>query len=365
MKIQAFLLHRFADLGAPRGRQALRSVLAVALAVWAAHRLDLHEAWWAAISAFAVTQAHLNGSLYRGVLRILGTVAGGLAGYAGGLWLSPHLVPFVLACALVTWGTLHMALVGRHSYAWVLGGVTFVMVMCDAVSTPIALLEFAMDRVLNVVLGTVACLLVAVADHGLVRWLGLPPAAAPPAPVPLSRDRRQAMWQAAHAALAVALLALAVKLYPLGAMAQAMVTTVAVLVVPPGPGALAPQGSVMQRMRQRLAGCLMAGLVAALLLPLIEGHALACQFALALGVWLGAWMQGSSPALRYAAIQFAIAFIMVFVQDRGWTVNEQAAAQRFAGMLAGVLVLALIVRGVSAAAAARARPSAPGPGPRR
>jgi hypothetical protein len=66
-----------------------------------------------------------------------------------------------------------------------------------------------------------------------------------------------------------------------------------------------------------------------------------CQLALGVGVWFGAYLQSGAVSIRYMGVQFAIAFIMVFVQDRGWTINEAPALERLAGILAGMGVLAL------------------------
>src|ERR1700712_3727869 len=64
--------------------QALRPVLSVAMAVAAAHALGLHDAWWAAITAFMVMQANFGASLYRGLLRVVGTVVGAALGFVLG-----------------------------------------------------------------------------------------------------------------------------------------------------------------------------------------------------------------------------------------------------------------------------------------
>jgi hypothetical protein len=44
--------------------------------------------------------------------------------------------------------------------------------------------------------------------------------------------------------------------------------------------------------------------------------------------------------------QFSVAFIMVFVQDQGWTVEVEPAIERLAGVFAGICVLGLIFAGM-------------------
>ncbi|RZL94312.1 MAG: FUSC family protein [Variovorax sp.] len=366
MRVPQVLRQTVAELGAelrglrprgPRAFAALRAVAAVAIAVLAAHVLGLRDAWWSGISAFVVLQADFDTSFYRGVLRILGTALGALLGYLLGLGLGLHPVLFTLVVTGITWGGLHAALTQRHGYAWVLGVATFIMVMCDALQAPGQLAEFAVDRLLNVGLGTLACVLVVAATQGRVRASAARSRMSTVAAPAMTQDHRAAALHALHGAVAVALLGVFAIMYPLGALPQAMVTTIAVLVVPPNPQARAAGGPVMQRMTQRFAGCLLAGAMAALLLPLIEARAFWCQLALAGGVWIGAYLQQGQGGVRYVATQFSVAFIMVFVQDRGWAVQEAAALQRLAGVLVGIAALALIVNVVGRLAAVWPRAS--------
>jgi hypothetical protein len=59
---------------------------------------------------------------------------------------------------------------------------------------------------------------------------------------------------------------------------------------------------------------------------------------------------------RYAAIQFTVAFLMVFVQDGGWHADVEAASGRFAGIAIGVALMMTVlisIDGIRAAAAGR------------
>ncbi len=327
----------------PRNLEALRPVASVALAVAACHALGLPDSWWGAITAFTVMQARGLDSLYRGVLRVLGTIAGAALAWWLGPLLAHHSWAFVLGLALAAWLGLFGALALRHSYAWVLALVTFAMVACEALQADgAALAQFARDRVVNVVVGSAACVLVAwLADlAGLRTGSGGAPWRAVPASATL---RPHAARHAAQGALAIAVLALILLVGELRHFTQAMVTTIAVLVVPLEGLASDPRGSVVQRMVQRVAGCLLAIALAGALLPWISGHPLWCQFALAAGVWCAAYLQRGGASVRYAAIQFGVGFIMVFVQDHGWRVDEAPVLQRMGGMLAGIAVLSLVM----------------------
>ncbi len=337
----------------PRARLALRPVLSVAIAVAAAHAIGLADTWWAAISAFIVMQEDFGASVYRGVLRIVGTLIGAGLGFLLGPPIVGHPVVFVALMALAAWFGLFGALVFRHSYAWVLGSVTFVMLMCEAITVHGGLSDFAAERVANIVLGALACVVVSgLTDPRFIAFVtgrgkrqADAQAAAEQAAAAAPIDRRGAGWHAFNGALAVALLSILVSLQDLKAFPQAMVTTIAVLVVPFTGSAAERQGSVMQRMVQRFVGCLLAGAAAFALLPLIGQQPVWCQVALAVGVWLGAYLQRGPVSVRYTAIQFSVAFLMVFVQDRGWTVNAGPALLRLGGVFAGIAALSLVLFG--------------------
>ncbi|MBB3177644.1 FUSC family protein [Variovorax sp. Sphag1AA] len=330
-----------------RAIQAMRPVLSVALAVGAAHALGLTDTWWAAISAFVVMQEDFGASLYRGALRILGTLAGAGLGIALGSLVAANAAAFVFTMGLAAWAGLFAALRFRHGYAWVLSLVTFVMVLCEAFSLRVQLVPFAMERVSNIVVGTVACVIVAglTEPRFIAAWFGRAAAgvdlASPPPASPA--DRRAVALHALDGAMAVALLAIVVVMHDLRSFPQAMVTAIAVLIVPIGVDANDVHGSVMQRMVQRFAGCFVAGAVAFALLPLVQEKPVWCQIALALGVWTGAYLQRGAPRLRYAALQFSVAFLMMFVQDRGWTVEPEPALVRLGGVFAGIAALALVL----------------------
>ncbi len=320
----------------------------MALAVAAAHAVGLQDSWWAAISAFMVMQESLSASFRRGLHRIVGSAAGAALGYWMGPLVGPFPLIFVPLMALLTWGGLYAALTSRYDYAWVLALVTFVMVMCEAAGPHHDLEMFAFERMANVIVGTIACVLVAVAIELALRSANRNTPARPmqmPGPAPdVPVDPRDAVLHALPGGITVGMLAAAVGAFDLGALTQGMVTTVAVMIVPLDRRSGEPNVLVTNRMLQRVVGCLLAGAAAFALFPLIGTMPVLCQAALFAGILCAAIVEVRIPRLRYGAIQFAIAFIMVFVQDRGWSVHEEAATGRLAGILIGTVVLYAVFR---------------------
>jgi uncharacterized membrane protein YccC len=334
----------------PRNIRALRQVASVALAVLACHALGLADSWWAAISAFTVMQASWRPTLERAGLRILGTMAGALLGWMLGPLLLAHAWFFVLAVILVAWLGLYRALAFSHGYAWVLGLVTFVMVACEARAAGLgALFGFARERVIDVAVGSLACVVVAAVVDALGSRPPSPDAARQAPAFDAGLLRRNAAHLAMHAAFAIAVLALVSTMAELRHFAQAMVTTIAVLIVPLEGSTPDPRKRVAERMVQRVAGCLLALALAAAVLPWVQGRPVGAQLVLAAGVWCAAYLQEGAAAVRYMAVQFGVAFIMVFVQDRGWSAGDAPVLQRMGGILAGIAVLALAMGAMAAA----------------
>ncbi|ALM87309.1 hypothetical protein ASB57_27270 [Bordetella sp. N] len=380
----------------------IEALLSVALAVAVAHSLHLTHTWWAALSGFAVMQTAFSASLQRAAYRIVGTIAGGLLGTLAGPWVGSVPWLFVPAMAAIGAVTVYNVNASRWAYAWMLGGITALLVMCEA-RTALAIqptAAFATLRVAEVVIGTLACVVVATLFHWgektYERRSALSTAAAdavgsdePPADPPLppaeataaSASRAPAPPSGTEAviaadavavtapavrrllgiqaALAIALVAACVQFLQLPGYEQAMVTAIAVLMLPAGLQPDTVHKPMVEKMAQRAIGCLLAGCISVAMLPLMQGHAALCLAALAVGVWVGCHVQTGKEGASYVGRQFTIAFLMVFVQDHQWSADPLPALLRLAGIFAGMTALLLAVFATAGTRLARAAPSVP------
>jgi len=340
---------------------AAEAVLSVALSVALANALGLSDTWWAAISGFAVMQTSFAGSVQRAVHRITGTVIGAALGTMLGPWLGDRPWLFVPALGAIGGIAVYRANGSKAAYAWILGGVTALMVTYEAhkFASVRATALFAALRVAEVAVGTFACVLVASVFHFGPKWYrkytapldastarAAGESGAPSATVltpPLESVRPTRMLLGLQAALSITILASLTYILHLPGFAQAMVTAIAVLIVPPGLAADRTRQPVMEKMVQRVAGCLLAGVLGVALLPLMQGQAMLCMLALAIGVWTGCHVQTGREGASYVGRQFTIAFIMVFVQDHHWSADPLPALMRLSGILAGIVVLAAVM----------------------
>lgn len=343
----------------------LEAMLSVALAVVFANALHLSNTWWAAISGFAVMQTRFSGSIQRAIHRILGTVLGALLATLLGPMIGDRPWLFVPVLGLMGAGAIYFANASKVSYAWILGGITALMTMYEAhiLITFKATAGFATLRVAEVVAGTLACVIVASAFHFAPQWHArvfpagetsgdAPPDVTPPSPPPAIEPSAASLRPvrallAVQCGIAIVILASLTYLLKLPGFAQAMVTCVAVLLLPASALAHLAERPVVVRMVHRVTGCLIAGVLAIVLLPLTQGNAWLCMLALSIGVWLGCHVQTGNEGASYVGRQFTIAFLMVFVQDHQWSANPVPALMRLSGILTGIVVLAFVILATS------------------
>lgn len=345
-----------------------QAMLSVALAVALARALHLSDTWWAAISGFAVMQTSFSGSMQRAAHRIIGTVIGAALGTLLGPWIGDRPWIFVPVLGAIGGVAIYQANASKAAYAWVLGGVTALMVTYEAhrFASVQATASFAALRVSEVAVGTFACLLIATVFYFGAMWFAKRLASRslasesdisrsadepedlaaliPATPVPSSRQTRVLLGL--EGALAIAILASLNYVFLLPGFAQAMVTAIAVLILPAGLASDITRQPVMEKMVQRVAGCLLAGVLGVALIPLMQGEAALCMLALSLGVWVGCHVQTGREGASYVGRQFTIAFIMVFVQDHHWSADPIPALMRLSGILTGIVVLGIAMLAV-------------------
>ena len=146
--------------GGVRGTKALGAALSVALAAFVALILHSDEPWWAAISAWMMTGISLADALPRGVMRILGSIAGAaVAVLVLGLF-AYDLLPFCLCLFTIAWLGLFGFAKSRHGYAWLISAITGNLVMLIALDQPQTAFTIAVNRIADVTIGTAATLLV-------------------------------------------------------------------------------------------------------------------------------------------------------------------------------------------------------------
>jgi uncharacterized membrane protein YccC len=325
-------------LRGPRGGLAVTTALAVGAAILAALSLRLEDAYWAGISAFVCSQASQPASLQKGLHRIVGTTAGAVAALIAFPPLAFDHAATMLLLFCAGSSAIAGSLVSRYSYAWLLGGITAVMVMLGALDDPRLALHVAFFRCAEVAVGVLAAL--------LMSKLLLPSAPTVLPPVAsewgsLFDSRRVVLAHALKTGLAIALVPPIWRIFELPNLSQMAISIGAVMAVPVLTASHEQnRRAVLDRSVQRIAGCLVGGGIGLLaltfpsfasfplwLLTLMAGAAIAVQ------------MEAGRHNAKTFAIQAEVALILTMVQGWAPAVSLLPAIDRLFGMLGAVLLL--------------------------
>jgi uncharacterized membrane protein YccC len=339
----------------PRGLEALEAALSVTLAVLAALAVHSDNPWWAAISAFQVTRASLAVALSRGMMRVAGSFAGAAIGVILLRLFAYQPLPFCLSLFVVAFIGFFGFAISRFSYGWLMGAVTANLVMLSAFTQPQAAFTIAVNRAADVVIGTVASLIVC----------GLMPAPDDTGPVPAPGQLERpplAIWRrswgaelqrwldgkwplvlhACRIALTVMLLpALANWLAPVSPVTIGL-TAVMVMSVPITVILEADTRIIVQRSAHRLIGCLLGALLGLACLAVVGSDFVLWVLLLAAGVWLCSQIQTGTTGVSYVGTQAMFAFVMSMVQSQGPPLSISPGLERLVGVMAGLSVLFVI-----------------------
>jgi uncharacterized membrane protein YccC len=326
-------------LRGPAARLSLATGLGVGLAVVLALALRLDQPYWAGISAFVSSQPTRAMLLDKTFHRVVGTALGAgvsLLMYCfGGFDTASILLLLFAAGTLAVLGNL----VSAHPYPWLLGGLTTVIIVLGAIDDPSRALSIAAMRFAAIVVGCLAALLMA---NLLPAGEAVLPAA------PGWRSLLGPNWymlnHGLRTGLAVALVPVVWRVLELPDLSQMAISVAAAMGVPALTGE--PQRDarlVAERMAQRVAGCLLGG-GAALLVLTLPASALLVPWLLLLmaGTAVAAQIQFGRHKIATVGAQGAFAVIITLVQGPQPAELLSPAVSRLAGILGALALLALV-----------------------
>ena len=341
-------------LRGPRARESLKVVLSVLLAVTAATFLELDDLSWAAFSGYMVMRVDFAETFSRGIRRIAGTVGGALVA----VLLAPFAADspgMLMACLfVVSWIGVFNALTSRHPYAWFFFGLTAVLVLTDTLASPELVLHVAATRVAEIVVGTIACLVIASLFTAICPATGTLERSSAPAVKQSSafrnlwhKDGLQDHWllvtHSTRAAIAVALLPLVWRWLEVQDFGQTDITSYVVMLVPAAVVHERRHHSIYERMAHRVLGCFLGGAAAIACLSAFSNDLLLAVLALCAGIWLGHQIQMGGEDVGYLGTQFVLVFLVTFVQGPGPVASILPGLERFLGILIGCAMLCLVM----------------------
>jgi len=320
-------------------RQGVVVASAVVLVTVVALYLEVESPWWAAISAFMSMMSTGAGSVRRGLLRLIGTIAGALVGFILGRWLPYDHVALCFVMGGVTMLGVMAMQVSPHGLAWLFLAITSIMVLLSGLNDPLQIVPTAYYRVFDVAIGVVAAILMA---NLFQEWH----ADRPPA-MPGWRHLLGAQWPALlHGARAGISVVIVLIVWILLDLPQVAEMTISIAVVMSAPvityGGLGTRHAVAERSLHRFIGCLVGGVLALTVLGLDLTSFVWWLALIAAGVWVGAYMQGGKHGVGYLGTQSAFVYVITLIQGAAPPTSIMPGIDRFVGIAGGLGILLLV-----------------------
>jgi len=321
---------RALTLTGPRGNAALRSTLATVLAVLVALALHLDNPWWAGISGVVLVQSDRAATLARSVDRIIGTTIGAVVGYFGAGLAADHFAFLSLAGGFTAF-TIYAQERADHGYAWLLSGITVVLILFGSLATPDTALNLAVYRGFEILVGVcVACAV----DYALAEPATLA-AATPPKPGVFTRPIDHELAAIAlTGGIAIAIIPLVWETLDLPGLSQTPITAFVILVsLRQEPG---------WRALTRLTGCFFGGVWGLATMHFVGGSFLPWLVMLSIGLYVAAHINQGKGDAAYVGMQAGIAIVIAMVQGQGPSSDMAPAINRVVGVFGGVLVVSIV-----------------------
>jgi uncharacterized membrane protein YccC len=322
-----------------RTKQGIVAACSVMLATSLALLLEVESPWWAAISGFMSLMSTGSGSLRRGVLRLVGTVAGAFVGFTMARWLPyEHFLLLLFIGGMTMLGVIAMQ-VSPHGLAWLFLSITSTMVLLSNLDNPMKAVDTAYFRTFEVAIGVASAVIVA---NLMQDWHAEPPPTAPG-----WRHLLDAQWPAVlhglRSALAVDVVLVAWVLLDLPEVDTMALTITMVMAAPvAASGGLGTRHAVAQRALHRFLGCLFGGVVALLVLALSVTSFPWWLAIVGAGVWVGTYVQMGQHGVSYLGTQAAFVFIVTLIQGARPPASIMPGIDRFVGITGGLGILLIV-----------------------
>ena len=311
-----------------RANAAFRSALATTLAVLVALALHLDNPWWAGISGVVLVQSDRAATLARSIDRVIGTTIGATVGYFGAGLVADHLA-FLAVAAGSTAFAIYAQERAEHGYAFLLSGITIVLIMFGALAAPGKAFDLAVYRGLEILVGVaVACAV----DYALAPPAALAAVLARPGifATPIDRDL---VAIAVIGGIAIALIPLVWEALQLPGLGQTPITAFIIVV------ALRQQPG--WRALTRLVGCLLGGAWGLAAMHFVGDSFVLWLLALFVGLYLAAHINQGGGDAAYVGMQGGIAIVIAMVQGQAASSDIAPAINRLVGIFGGVIVVSI------------------------
>ncbi|MGL5007030.1 MAG: FUSC family protein [Plesiomonas sp.] len=318
------------------------SVLAVAISIYLAHLLKFEYTTWAAFSAYVVMRPLFIQTFKRGVLRIIGTLIGGVCGTLFVLLFKDQL-SLLLVCSLffiVNCITAYYTNTAsdEYNYAILFFGLTFTLIVGYAFSYPEQnIIQIGVMRAGDVILGSISTIIIS----GIICWFfkrnKISTKNATIAKPTISLQKSNYIPFSLLAGLSISLTPMITLFSHTSMFIQAAVTILAVSNQPRTVTLTKLPTAIMTKLHYRAIGCLLGaivGMIFNIISVYFSSYVLLMTLTL-MGTAIGKTLQDSRTESSYIGTQFAIGLLMVCVHNSASFMNDHYGIYRFLGVLVG------------------------------
>jgi uncharacterized membrane protein YccC len=285
-------------------------------------------------------------------MRVAGSLVGAVAALVMLRLFIYQSLPFLRYLFALSCIGLFGFVTSRYSYAWVVGAVTACLVILMSFDQPQQVFDTAVNRVIDVMIGTAASLIVAGLMPVPADAVAVPaPALLAPPPLALWRRGYAAelqrwlppnapfMLHACRGGLTVMLLpALAEWIAPVSP-ATIGVTVVVVMSIPTTAIFQFDNRAIIERGIHRLLGCLIGALAGLACLAFVGSDFLLWIALIPPGIWLCSQIQTGTTGVSYIGMQAMFAYLMSMVQGQGPPASIAPGFGRLVGVMGGLSIL--------------------------
>ena len=105
-------------------RAALRTAIAVLVAVLIAFKLHMTTPYWSGMTVVILSNLYTGSIIDKAMMRIAGTIGGAWIGYYIAGYVANSFYLYLLVCFLLIAVAVYYYNVSRYAYAYLLGGIT-------------------------------------------------------------------------------------------------------------------------------------------------------------------------------------------------------------------------------------------------
>ena len=288
--------------------------------------LQFQDPFWSVITVIVLYTESNEHPILKASWRLFGTIIGAIVGVMLCIFLINNSALLLLSLFIIAMISAYCAFNTRHSYAFILGGATCLMVIFPSWTSPSALIDVAIWRSAEVVLGV----LIVTADYILIKRNNS------------NNSDGAAIVSSNHFAQSLSisigclLTAIVCLLFSLQGGAIGIITAFVLSLIQ-------NSGKQMIKGAERIVGCIIGAAMGLLCLILISHSFSSLLFIILVATFIYACFHYTHPLFPYTKLQAIVAFLVALLPSTNiLTPTIWPALERVSGILIGLVIITVL-----------------------